>query len=1292
MYLRVFFTLLMILVACPLLAQVSVETNEPSGDTIPHSGELGLNTNDYPNIRITTDNGDSKDPAIDCDANYCYLVWEDNRDGNSEIYFTVVTPDGVKQFPELNVSNSSGQSVNPDVSVDASGNVFVAWTEGGELGTLKVAVLNDQGEFVLTPLTYQSPNCRNPELAAFGNGLCNIVYEQSNIIMQYYLYWERLNVSGTRVCGPRLMSNWEIFDFVKSPTIASYPSGECWTAWHDIYSFQEDIRLAKQNANCSNGPMWLLYDISNDIGYPSITLSPGFFWLNFEDKTGSQYIVRNLRGEDDACQIAPIGLSGSARYPSTGTDNSNGFVAWQYDEAGTSFIYVTQFYGCAVGFQNQISDGAGLAQDPDIYVRKTNAGEFFVVWQDNRNGNWDIYFTGSGVPPPITILVLDGADNPISDRTMTLFKLVPDYIEQQKIDPRLAEEFSVDVTTDANGTFVVPDGFEPGHTIGLRLQIHTEESGKHPPEMPNLYSINVDNGVFDNLTGDLLYQVLTGELEQVISLNHTTIVYELVVSVEWDADQDYLESLRESIMLASNYMYDVTDGQSFIGNLLIADDGEYWDECDIRVHARNDFTPYTLTKIRDYARIPRIWFGKEIWTIDFSYYWFQPNIWFPILGNFDLSNSIFYRTIVHELGHYLWNFLDENKYIPPWAEPEQAFNLGFMDSQYEVKIQEDLQGGTNQEPWASEMSTEQRYFAAPSLFYFYTWQYYFHGMSCWNKLESDFEGQYDGIEAAILKPSERFPPGGPVYFFGPNNTALEPNVNVGAMIAASAIHNNSTGGKTLDLLVNKDNIPQPRVSVRTGQSGNWLKQGKTGDVSVAGRMLCLGVRVGDKIKGSGFSQTVDGETWMSGSAVIDIVKGLRSPASPDLELALQALSYDLKALFSAKFNANGSVFLHVTSSINQALVPEVYLLEDSVASYAMNWDGEIYTLTWPAILPIEGTFVFEAVGDSGKPFFIDCGFRRAVLTGSLLESSVLSYNGTCEIFLDTLCPAGTKVLVFESRFPSPTSGLESGQFCIGAAYSLSLSSGTGLCGTDNYLILNLSDADFPKALQYPGWQRGARIYRWDEILSQWSLLGGDVDTLTDRLSVAIDQTGIFAAFTEAYQLGKGRAVIQPDPQYWFYIHTITPMVGTIFLGDLEGRTVDEINPSAISINGTISPDSFAVLPTYPGFTAEVMACYFNLKDFILGYGLLWDTTVQTYTVTGQFDDGVPFLIDGEVTMFGHTSGDVNGDGRVNVADLTYLVDFLFNSGAEPPIPETADLDHNGAVNVADVAELVRVLF
>jgi len=55
-------------------------------------------------------------------------------------------------------------------------------------------------------------------------------------------------------------------------------------------------------------------------------------------------------------------------------------------------------------------------------------------------------------------------------------------------------------------------------------------------------------------------------------------------------------------------------------------------------------------------------------------------------------------------------------------------------------------------------------------------------------------------------------------------------------------------------------------------------------------------------------------------------------------------------------------------------------------------------------------------------------------------------------------------------------------------------------------------------------------------------------------------------------------------------------------------------------------------------------------------------------------------------------GDVDYNMAVNVADLTYLVNYLFFQGPAPPCLEEGDVNGDGAINVADLTFLVDYLF
>ena len=51
-------------------------------------------------------------------------------------------------------------------------------------------------------------------------------------------------------------------------------------------------------------------------------------------------------------------------------------------------------------------------------------------------------------------------------------------------------------------------------------------------------------------------------------------------------------------------------------------------------------------------------------------------------------------------------------------------------------------------------------------------------------------------------------------------------------------------------------------------------------------------------------------------------------------------------------------------------------------------------------------------------------------------------------------------------------------------------------------------------------------------------------------------------------------------------------------------------------------------------------------------------------------------------------GDVDGNGVVNISDVTALIDYLL---AETPIAGDGDIDGDGNINIGDVTALIDIL-
>ena len=80
-------------------------------------------------------------------------------------------------------------------------------------------------------------------------------------------------------------------------------------------------------------------------------------------------------------------------------------------------------------------------------------------------------------------------------------------------------------------------------------------------------------------------------------------------------------------------------------------------------------------------------------------------------------------------------------------------------------------------------------------------------------------------------------------------------------------------------------------------------------------------------------------------------------------------------------------------------------------------------------------------------------------------------------------------------------------------------------------------------------------------------------------------------------------------------------------------------------------------------------------------------------ILGGFSQSENWGVSGGHVQSSHVDhGDVNGDGIVNVADIVYLVNYLYKGGSEPTPVEAGDATCDGVVNVADVVYLVNYLY
>ncbi len=237
------------------------------------------------------------------------------------------------------------------------------------------------------------------------------------------------------------------------------------------------------------------------------------------------------------------------------------------------------------------------------------------------------------VAAPWYIKVVDDNGNPVAG--------VPVYANGQPITQTVTG-----LTVTDRAGLLNPGPLDFGTTLVALAQVQEQTTPRaaHDGWAYRLYLTNL------NLDGEGAPQpdVVSQPGEQRLTVGQDTplILFNIVVSVEWDATKAYLMMLEDAFGQASDYLYDITDGQMAFGQVNIYDQAEHWAEADFQFSTKNI--------VRPYAFVGGITSEDEAHTIRVGRFWDGGS---GNNGNWNEPHG--YRTLVHEFAHYALYLYDE---------------------------------------------------------------------------------------------------------------------------------------------------------------------------------------------------------------------------------------------------------------------------------------------------------------------------------------------------------------------------------------------------------------------------------------------------------------------------------------------------------------------------------------------------------------------------------------------------------------------------------------------------------
>lgn len=581
----------------------------------------------------------------------------------------------------------------------------------------------------------------------------------------------------------------------------------------------------------------------------------------------------------------------------------------------------------------------------------------------------------------------------------------------------------------------------------------------------------------------------------IVQQNNPLILFNIVVSVEWNADEAYLQMMERAFERASDYLYDVTDGQMAFAQVKIYDNAQYWHHADFQISAKDGVRPYAFIGGIGSSDTSHSIIGGRSWNGSSSG---------SSEGNGDWDQAIGYRTLIHEFGHYALYLLDEyfvktldaNGHItgeasaactgleigPPPSDqpdpfPERPENASMMYWQYK----------------ASELADSDRW-----------------TINCRNTEQARVNGKpdwqtvfdhYDGPDWELNTPSSRGSVmAGPESF--PKHLLPFPTIER---------HNNGGNGTARQLNVfDPDGLPFPGALVTLYTTPySYTVAIDQGQTNPQGQLTVYGVSEGDEIR----LTSLDGA--LSASQLVD--EGLEynitlapsgtsqqrgnqsgNPTSPYLTLIPGSQGNTLSLKLAGTTGGN---VLAIVIPAEGAGGPQSTALAYSASEGAHNsqisfasvglGSGEVQIagITNNQLVSMNSSYNLLPVSNSkdNKLASEDGNLQLDIMEGSLLNGT----NAYATVF-----PTG--------YVPNP---LPEGKQVVGTAYGVRLSGAATQLNKPGLLTMHYH----PDVVGNP---TELAIYRWDSATNNWILVEGEESEVDNALTAAVTELGIYALMAD----------------------------------------------------------------------------------------------------------------------------------------------------------------------------------
>jgi hypothetical protein len=340
--------------------------------------------------RLTNTNAQSNVPSIALSGSDVHVVWRDVQDGNAEIYHKHSTDNGTTWGTDTRLSNNTSASDFPSVSVSGS-DVHVVWRDfrnNDDEIYYKHSTDSGTNWGLETRLTNSSGLSEEPSVSTSGSFVHVAWYDSRDLNGNVEIYYKRSTDSGTSWGADTRLTNNPATSYEPSISVSE---SVVHLVWRDDRDGNFEIYYKRST---DNGTNWSadtrLTNASGDSWYPSVSVSNSFVHTVWQENRDGNFEIYYKRSTDSG-------------------------TSWEADTRLTSNDYFSWYPSVS-------SSGSGV----------------HVVWQDFRDGNWEIYYKRD---PNGNVTGIENVNSELA----TAFKLEQNY----------------------------PNPFNPSSIIGYRLSVNS---------------------------------------------------------------------------------------------------------------------------------------------------------------------------------------------------------------------------------------------------------------------------------------------------------------------------------------------------------------------------------------------------------------------------------------------------------------------------------------------------------------------------------------------------------------------------------------------------------------------------------------------------------------------------------------------------------------------------------------------------------------------------------------------------------------------------------------------------